>query len=391
MDQKYIKVLSLVRLTKVDNVIIDFSFLFRGMLRALWRQQENIFGKDMSGGYHTTYKVFLLNNYYMCVDTCLRAIAITKKLIAHLNNKFEIGKFYIILSDEFRIPHWRYVCPDKKHKVYTNRYELCIECKQRLMDYSKYIPDGEIEEYLPYEDILLEMSGVGSYVQLRNKDTLYTYDKHEMTIAKNKFFHLMQILQSELTPNEWMFIYEMVREQIVDTLVEQYKDKVTVFCNGKSLIKGYEAAELAVALSIDRNETSLLITKLYIPNDQVFIMDIYEDKYHRTTDKKTLSKAHNIPTFEAYVKPRKRKTLDTLFDLCNNDFHDKLITTNAYNIYNVFKSPLTLYIKNKRPKELEDIGRTYGNIPLDKSMVIDIMHEFIPEYNKLFGTHVRVI
>ena len=388
MSSEYITRLPAIQLTKVDNVIIDFSFLFRLMTRAVWYQQENIFGKDMSNGYHKAYKVILLNNFYVCVDTCLRSIAITKKLIAHLKSKFEIGKFYIIF-DDVRIPSWRCICPNAMHKVFMKRYELCKECKERLMDFSKYIPDVEVEEYLPYENVLITMSGAGGYTPLRHKDTLYTYDKHDMIVAKNKFFYLMQLLQSEITLNEWKFIYDLVSEQVAGLAAKS--PNVVVLCNSKPLMKGYAAAELALALAIDRKETSLLLSDRFLPNDHVFIMELYTEKYHRTTDYRSKSKLHNIPLFDRYEKPKKSKTLDDLFELCNKEFHDKLLTTDPYNIHNVFISPTVLYVKNKRPKELEDLGRTYTNIPLDKSTVIDIMHKFIPEYNKVFDSDLRVV
>lgn len=367
----------------VDNIIIDYSFLIHTILYPTYRQQSNIYGKDMTGKFDVG-KVFFINNYFVCVDTCLRMISIITKLMNYLRDKFTVNQFYFI-HKPLKVPTWRSVYIDKDTEKILSCKELCEECKNRLSALSKYLTEEEIEEYQPYERLISKRCSMKGYTPLASRiEIAYTFNHRDKTIAKNRFFHCIQILQSQVSKNEWLFIYDFVLEQI-----QQFKN-VIVLTNGKALTEGYEAAELALMLAIERNKSSMLISERSISHKFIYIMDIKHDEYYATTHRSVNTKRHNVPLFDRKRKPSVNKTLDQLFDLCVSVFGDKLLATDIYNIHNIFIKPNISYIKNKRSSKYEDFGRTYTNIPLDKEMCLDILYPFIAEYNKLFETNVVV-
>ena len=368
---------------KINNMVIEYPFLIKNIIHVVWQQQENIYGIDMTHSMGIN-KVFLVNNYFICVDTILRMLSIINKLMKYLTEKFDVERFYFVHKPMKKTPSWRLIYIDKGKPKMLSCNELCEECKIRLMELAKYLTEEEVEEYELFEELILKHILRADYIPLSNRTKiLYSYDRKNKLIAKNRFFHCLQILQSEVSKNEWLFIYNFVLDQI-----QQWKD-VIVLTNGKSLTEGYEAAELALLLAMQRNETSMLISDKYVRYHMVYVMDINTDTYYMTTYRHTKNRAYNVPLFDNKRK-RKPKTLYELFDLCSAEFKDKLIATDVYNMNNIFNSPTTLYIKNKRPKEYEYFGRTYTNMPLDKEMCLDIMTTFINKYNKLFSTNIIV-
>ena len=108
----------------------------------------------------------------------------------------------------------------------------------------------------------------------------------------------------------------------------------------------------------------------------------------------TKKRRHNLlnsPDLNLYqYKMGTHFTTMELFDFCQNEMENKMLSIDMYNSYNIFNSPKVLYEKNKKPKAYESFELSYNDIPLDKDMCIEILKDFIPKYNELYDLKIHI-
>lgn len=367
----------------IKHVVIDIGYMFNKMVRSVINEQVDIFGKDFSKGMHTRFKVIFLNNYFICVDTLFRMIAHCHKFINTLKERFNVNKFYFVNSTKPDIPPWRYVYCEGLSGLYPlNELYAYREAARRLYHLAKCMTEDEVEEYVPYERFIANKYPSVFYRTLHTRIVDYTYSREEKKKYKVSFFGIMQVIQSQITSHEWEYIFKYVLRT-----VNRWKG-VRVLSEVSTLVEHYGAAEYAVSLG-----NAIIFSKYIIRTRGIFEYNTTnKEAYETTVAKKAPPRFANKPEIKQMRFGKKEQyTLSYMFDLCSREMENKMLSTDIYNIYNIFIKPEILYIKNKRPKKYEDFGDNFTDIPLDKQMCIDVLKDFVEKYNQLFQTDIEII
>lgn len=366
-----------------NNVIVNFNLLYKDMVKQSINEQENIFGRSFTS-LRTNYKIIYMNNYFICVDLLLRLISNVANFIDKCKRKWKCKWIFFIEHCEEYTPPWRKIYMSKSAKYPANEnfaYNITGKYMSALMP---MLTDEEIEIYAPFERFLSKRYPYIFKNTIHSRNVIYDYDRRYKRLCKNRFFHHMQVLQTVPTENEWKMIYNFLIYTI-----SKWRG-VNVLKEKGALIDGYGESELAAFFSTRLHKSSLVMSRKMIRCKDVYIYNARNKNIYCTVKSRCDSDSfENIPFMCIHNYSKNKYSLDKLFDVCASEMENSLLSIDVYNAYNIFISPKKLYIKKQRPKEYEDFPISYTNIPLDKSMALEILIPFINKYNALFNTRIK--
>ena len=379
----YITPLFLTKYMVTENkelkyAVIDISYYINLIIKDTYKEQQKIFGKSIRENEQQNMMLYL-NNFFVCLDTALRFLSHTIHLMKKLKEDYNTKKFYFVVPQELILPRWyRVFGPKEFHNFKLNKEDAYKETAIYLENLAPYLTDEEVEEYIPFERFIAKSYPTVFYRTLHSREVVYEYSREEKQHRKDLFYCMIQLLQSQPTENEWKYIIEFYLHAL-----RKIKG-VRVLQEDSAFLNNYGAAELAVHLG-----QSIIVSDHVVCNTNVYAY--HPIKHMLVSTKKRRHNLLNSPDLNLYqYKMGTHFTTMELFDFCQNEMENKMLSIDMYNSYNIFNSPKVLYEKNKKPKAYESFELSYNDIPLDKDMCIEILKDFIPKYNELYDLKIRI-
>lgn len=383
MKMSYITPLFITRYLVTENkelkyAVIDVSYYINLIIKNVYSEQQKIFGRSIREETQQN-KMIYLNNFFVCLDTTFRFLSHTRHLMNKLKEDYNTKKFYFVIPQQLTLPRWyRVFGPKGFHDFQLSKEDAYRETARYLEQLAPYLTDEEIEEYIPFEKFIAKEYPTIFYRTLHSRNVIYEYSRETRNSKKNLFYCMMQILQSQPTENEWKYIIDFYLHSL-----RKIKG-VRVLQENSAFIDNYGAAELAVHLG-----QSIIISDHVVCNTNVYAY--HPIKHMLVSTKKRKHNLLNAPDLNLYqYKMGTHFTLSEMFDFCQNEMEDKMLSIDMYNSYNIFNNPKVLYEKNKKPKAYESFEFSYTDIPLDKGMCVEILKDFVPKYNELYDLKIRI-
>lgn len=360
----------------MENLITMYNELFTHFVPIARKQQETIFGKSFVR-WRSDKRIIYTNNFYVCLDMSLRMTYLIYSFIMNVVKKYKIKRVFVIHTP-IQTPRWRPVMAAAELKYPLSERWAYIESARRLESLEPYLTHEEEETYIPFEKFIAKSYPWVFNSTLSTRYIDFTYNREKKIIAKNKFFHMIQILQTAITKGEWEYIYYFVLYNI-----SRVKG-IRILQEEGGISHQSSAAELAAFFNSQCDKKSLIVSQYVLPSIGIYKYDLKNDVVKETSRRKLT--VLNVPYLNIY-KCRKC-SVNELFDVCEDEMCNGMLAIDIYNTFNIFNNPIVLYKKVIRPKTYEEFEISYTNILLDKNMVIDVVREFLPKYNSTFGLNV---
>lgn len=347
---------------KAKYVVMSCDIFFHRLFRKCVNIQLQMFRCPVKRS-----KYIYLNNFTIFVDTVFRMLALFKKDLNFLHNKFEFDKL-ILIDDIKDIPKKWKMYDELDHHNLSDDY-LFKGAIHKLQTLSRMLNESEMQDFDVWEEYLSQTYKGDYHFSLHFPNYTMCNEGMKRKLIR-RFVHLISLTQMQLSQAEiesaWRYVLDVMNRC---SNVSVYKCKNNKF--------DYDIVH------IFNDQKVVFITKECVFVDNVFYYDFTKLYYPAISWRKPRYEPDTNAKLIRYEPTNRR--LISYFDDCQKECHGCIMDINDYMTTEIFRDLNNTYIKNivtvVQPDKFSETE--YSWVTVD--MYRDLLVRTIDTFNKLFN------